>query len=77
MSSDGEVPRPEALVGWLLEHSDLQLPELSDSDQSSGSEMDLVSDSDSEQEQGQLEVGTGYWGSIKSLDLPQHAWISQ
>ena len=38
-----DVPTAEALVGWLLEHQDIQIPGLSDSDSLS----DLFSDSDS------------------------------
>lgn len=44
----GDVPSAESLVGWLLEHPELQVPEFSESD--SMSEPDGLSDSDSEEE---------------------------
>ena len=39
------MPSAEALVGWLLEHQELQVPQLSDSD--SLSSIEGFSDSDS------------------------------
>ena len=45
LAPGGDTPNAEALVSWLLEHQELQIPELSDSD--SLSDIEGFSDSDS------------------------------
>jgi hypothetical protein len=52
LAPGADVPSAESLVGWLLEHQDLQVTELSDSeevelDDDEGSLSDIFSDSDS------------------------------
>lgn len=44
MPPTADGPRAEAVVDWLLEHQDLQLPEISDSE---SSDVSIFSDSDS------------------------------
>ena len=44
LAPTADTPRAEAIVDWLLEHQDLQLPDLSDSE---SSDVSVFSDSDS------------------------------
>ncbi|KAI8508669.1 E3 ubiquitin-protein ligase herc2, partial [Branchiostoma belcheri] len=50
-TSTGEMPGAEALVSWLLEHPDIQVPDLSDEDAGSLSSGEIVSESESEAEE--------------------------
>jgi E3 ubiquitin-protein ligase HERC2 len=45
LQSENEAPSVETLVGWLLEHSELQMSDLSDTD-SISDDYDIFSDSD-------------------------------
>jgi hypothetical protein len=57
----GESPRAETLVGWLLEHQDLPVPEMSDSDSSSDVDISATEydDSDSMSDDYEDMEGTG------------------
>ncbi|CAH1268469.1 HERC2 [Branchiostoma lanceolatum] len=50
-TSSGETPGAEALVSWLLEHPDIQVPDVSDEDAASLSSGEIVSESESEAEE--------------------------
>ena len=61
MAVGGDMPNAESLVGWLLEHQQLRLTNLSDSDSLTGS--DASSDSDTSSDE--YEEAEGAFGYIQ------------
>jgi hypothetical protein len=65
LTPGADVPTAEALVGWLLEHQDVQIPGMSDSDSLS----DLFDDSDS------MSDYSDYYDTFQLGDSQVSAWV--
>ena len=61
MAVGGDVPSAESLVGWLLEHQQLRLTSLSDSDSLTASDQTSESDTSSDE----YEEAEGAFGYVQ------------
>ena len=72
LAPGGDAPGAEGLVGWLLEHQDIHLPDMSDSD-SLSDDLDQFSDTESLSDDMELLVeGASAASPIREVNL--HQW---